>query len=101
MSTAGCVLPPTAQPTMLTIDRSASCRTSGGISSKRWVTSHSASARVAIAKYSIRMPLSADIAHWAAQVSFDDLPPDVVAATKLRVLDVVGLALAGAGTPFG
>ena len=34
-------------------------------------------------------------------MSFDDLPPDVVAATKLRVLDVIGLALAGSETPFG
>lgn len=35
------------------------------------------------------------------RVSFDDLPADVVSATKLRVLDVIGLALAGAETPFG
>jgi 2-methylcitrate dehydratase PrpD len=47
------------------------------------------------------MPISSDIARWAARVSFDDLPSDVVASTKLRVLDVVGLALAGAETPFG
>jgi 2-methylcitrate dehydratase PrpD len=47
------------------------------------------------------MPISHDIARWAAGVSFDDLPPDVVSATKLRVLDVIGLALAGAETPFG
>ena len=49
----------------------------------------------------MRMPISADIARWAARVSFDDLPADVVSATKLRVLDVIGLALAGAETPFG
>jgi len=47
------------------------------------------------------MPISSDIARWAARVSFDDLPPDVVQATKRRVLDVIGLALAGAVTPFG
>src|SRR5215472_1320814 len=47
------------------------------------------------------MPISSDIAQWAARVSFDDLPPDVVQATKRRVLDVIGLALAGAATPFG
>jgi 2-methylcitrate dehydratase PrpD len=35
------------------------------------------------------------------QLDFDDLPDDVVAATKLRVLDVIGLALAGSETPFG
>ena len=47
------------------------------------------------------MPISSDLAQWAARVSFDDLPPDVVQATKRRVLDVIGLALAGAATPFG
>jgi len=47
------------------------------------------------------MPLSSDIAQWAARVSFDDLPADVVTATRFRVLDVIGLALAGADTPFG
>ena len=49
----------------------------------------------------MRMPISADIARWASRVSYDDLPADVVSATKLRVLDVIGLALAGAETPFG
>src|SRR3954469_11103563 len=49
----------------------------------------------------MRMPISADIARWAARVSYDDLPDDVVRSTKLRVLDVIGLALAGAETPFG
>jgi 2-methylcitrate dehydratase PrpD len=46
-------------------------------------------------------PLSTELAIWAASVKFDDLPEDVVAATKLRVLDVIGLSLAGAETPFG
>src|SRR4029077_9079097 len=32
---------------------------------------------------------------------FEDLPADVVEATKLRVMDVIGLSLAGAETPFG
>ena len=45
--------------------------------------------------------ISADIARWASHVSFDDLPGDVVHASKLRVLDVIGLSLAGAETPFG
>lgn len=44
---------------------------------------------------------SLELARWAAGVTFDDLPADVVAATKLRVLDVIGLALAGAETDFG
>src|SRR6267154_1382997 len=47
------------------------------------------------------MAYSSDLAAWASRVDFDDLPADVVAATKLRVLDVIGLALAGAETPFG
>jgi 2-methylcitrate dehydratase PrpD len=46
-------------------------------------------------------PLSTTLARWASRVTFDDLPADVVDATKLRILDVIGLALAGAGTPFG
>jgi 2-methylcitrate dehydratase PrpD len=46
-------------------------------------------------------PLTATLAHWVEHVTFTDLPQDVVDATKLRLLDVVGLALAGAATPFG
>ena len=38
---------------------------------------------------------------WVSHLTYDDLPHDVVAATKLRVLDVIGLALAGSETPFG
>jgi 2-methylcitrate dehydratase PrpD len=45
--------------------------------------------------------LSKILADWVCATSFDDLPDDVVTATKLRVLDVVGLALAGAETDFG
>ena len=47
------------------------------------------------------LTLSTELAHWAVGVTFDSLPQDVVAATKLRVLDVIGLALAGAETDFG
>ena len=46
-------------------------------------------------------PLSTELARWAASVTFEDLPKDVVESTKLRVLDVIGLALAGAETDFG
>ena len=49
----------------------------------------------------MEMSLSLELATWASRVAFDDLPPDVVRATKLRVLDVIGLSLAGAQTPFG
>jgi 2-methylcitrate dehydratase PrpD len=46
-------------------------------------------------------PLSTELARWAASITFDDLPEDVIVATKLRVMDVIGLALAGAETDFG
>ncbi len=46
-------------------------------------------------------PLSTELGAWASRVTFDDLPDDVVESTKLRILDVIGLALAGADTPFG
>lgn len=45
--------------------------------------------------------LSSELALWAASVKFEDLPADVIASTKLRVMDVIGLALAGAETDFG
>jgi 2-methylcitrate dehydratase PrpD len=47
------------------------------------------------------MPLAAELAAWTTRVRFDDLPADVVRATKARVLDVIGLSLAGAETAFG
>src|SRR6476660_1900451 len=47
------------------------------------------------------MSIASEIAQWAARLQFDDLPADVVRATKLRVLDVIGLSLAGSVTPFG
>jgi 2-methylcitrate dehydratase PrpD len=50
---------------------------------------------------SASLPLSSELARWTAGLAFEDLPQDIVAATKLRVLDVIGLALAGAETDFG
>ena len=47
------------------------------------------------------LPLSSELAAWVAQVRFEDLPADVVESTKLRIMDVIGLSLAGAETPFG
>jgi 2-methylcitrate dehydratase PrpD len=46
-------------------------------------------------------PLASQLAAWVSEVQYDDLPSDVVESTKLRILDVIGLALAGAETPFG
>jgi 2-methylcitrate dehydratase PrpD len=44
---------------------------------------------------------SEKLADWVCGLDFGDLPADVVASTKDRVLDVIGLALAGLATPFG
>ena len=49
----------------------------------------------------VNIPLSSELAAWASRIRFEDLPADVVEATKLRVLDVIGLSLAGAETAFG
>jgi 2-methylcitrate dehydratase PrpD len=49
----------------------------------------------------VRDALSTELGRWASKTSFKDLPADVVEATKRRVLDVIGLALAGAETEFG
>jgi 2-methylcitrate dehydratase PrpD len=46
-------------------------------------------------------PLASQLAHWVCDVRYEDLPPDVIESTKLRILDVIGLALAGAETAFG
>jgi 2-methylcitrate dehydratase PrpD len=47
------------------------------------------------------MSLARELAEWVTRVRYDDLPQDVIDATKLRILDVLGLALAGAETRFG
>jgi 2-methylcitrate dehydratase PrpD len=47
------------------------------------------------------VPLASEVAAWVAGLSFSDLPADVVATTKLRVLDVIGLSLAGSTTALG
>ncbi len=44
---------------------------------------------------------SALLSEWASRFDYADLPERVVDHTKLRVLDVIGLALAGLGTNFG
>jgi 2-methylcitrate dehydratase PrpD len=46
-------------------------------------------------------PLASQVADWVSAVQYDELPSDVIEATKLRILDVIGLALAGAETAFG
>jgi 2-methylcitrate dehydratase PrpD len=49
----------------------------------------------------VTLPLSSELAAWVSRIGFGDLPADVAEATKLRVMDVIGLSLAGAETPFG
>lgn len=44
---------------------------------------------------------SEHVARWASEIEFADLPEDVVAATRLRILDVAGLSIAGGATAFG
>ena len=47
------------------------------------------------------MQYARELADWVRATGFEYLPDDVVAATKYRVLDVIGLSLAGLGTDFG
>ncbi|MGV3770588.1 MAG: MmgE/PrpD family protein [Sphingobium phenoxybenzoativorans] len=44
---------------------------------------------------------SQKLSDWVKNLHFDDLPEDVVTATRLRVLDVIGLSIAGGQRPFG
>ena len=44
---------------------------------------------------------SQHLSDWVAAVRYEDLPPVVVEHTRLRILDVFGLVLAGLATPFG
>jgi 2-methylcitrate dehydratase PrpD len=44
---------------------------------------------------------ASDIADWSHRLRYIDLPDDVKAASKLRLLDILGLSLAGADTPLG
>jgi 2-methylcitrate dehydratase PrpD len=46
-------------------------------------------------------PLASQVADWVCEARYEDLPSDVIESTKLRILDVIGLALAGAETSFG
>jgi 2-methylcitrate dehydratase PrpD len=45
--------------------------------------------------------VSSVIASWVKQARFEQLPEELVSVTSLRVLDVIGLAIAGGETPFG
>ena len=47
------------------------------------------------------MPISQRLATWAAGLAFSSIPADVVAATKLRILDVIGDCVSGRGSAVG
>jgi 2-methylcitrate dehydratase PrpD len=47
------------------------------------------------------MSYSEILSDWSLGLAYDDLPEDVVRNTRLRILDVTGLALAGSDTEFG
>lgn len=44
---------------------------------------------------------SEKLSMWVGKSCFEDLPEDVVTATRLRIIDVVGLSIAGSQRPFG
>jgi 2-methylcitrate dehydratase PrpD len=54
-----------------------------------------------IGSVSADVALATGVAEWALALVPSDLPADVVRSTRLRVLDVLGLALAGSQTRFG
>jgi 2-methylcitrate dehydratase PrpD len=56
---------------------------------------------VATGAFISTVPLAAQVANWVARLGYADLPADIVEQTKLRVLDVVGLSLAGSETQYG
>jgi len=39
-------------------------------------------------------PLAVQLAAWAAEVRFEDIPPDVVDSAKTRVMDILGICVA-------
>jgi 2-methylcitrate dehydratase PrpD len=45
--------------------------------------------------------LAAQLADWIARLRYEDLPAAVVADCRLRVLDIIGLALAATALPLG
>lgn len=46
-------------------------------------------------------PVTAELAQWVSQLSYEDLPPAVVAHIKLCILDSIGCGIYGAAKPWG
>src|SRR6476659_966493 len=47
------------------------------------------------------MSYALELARWSSTLRAGDIPADVREATRLRLLDILGLSLAGAATPLG
>ncbi len=47
------------------------------------------------------MSVAEILAHWAAGLRYEDLPPAVVADCRLRLVDTLGVAIAAANLPIG
>jgi 2-methylcitrate dehydratase PrpD len=47
------------------------------------------------------MSFALELAQWSSALHHEDIPADVRHSTRLRLLDILGLSLAGADTPLG
>jgi len=45
------------------------------------------------------MSIEEDLVSYVSSVGYDDLPPQVIMATKKSIIDVLGVSIAGSGTP--
>lgn len=48
-----------------------------------------------------KRPISRELADWCASLQARDIPADVLESLRLRVLDTIGLIIAGTATPAG
>ena len=46
-----------------------------------------------------RTPVSVSVAEWVSGLSWSQIPPDVIEATKLHIMDILGVMLAGKNVP--
>lgn len=47
-----------------------------------------------------RTPVSVSVAEWVSGLSWSQIPPNVVEATKLHIMDILGVMLAGRNVPI-
>ncbi len=43
----------------------------------------------------LAVPVTSKVARWAADLKYEDIPPDVIDFTKLSILDGLGCAIRG------